>query len=184
MGVLYVVARVVGVPGRVLQRLWEFIGGAIIGYYAGDVRNFRGAAIRRSALVVATLILLVLSRLRVSVPSGYLPANFTDVLAAFSLTALAFEFGKWQSRGRLGKAAVYLGEISYGVYVWHVLPLAVFAPLVRRMPVSPMTYTLITFLLVFPSVLIISTLVYERFEKPGIAIGRRLSRRYAAMKGA
>ena len=72
------------------------------------------------------------------------------------------------------RAAVRLGDISYSLYLVHFIIIAITAKLISQWQIEgdyrAVALMISTFLLTLP----VAALTYERIEKPGIAIGKRI----------
>lgn len=81
-------------------------------------------------------------------------------------------------QGLVGRAATWLGDRSYSLYIWHfpiVLTVYGRGPLVNLPDVS---HPWARLLLIAVLSLIAAHVSYTTIEKPGIALGRRLAQRY------
>ncbi len=99
----------------------------------------------------------------------------TPVVIAVATALILAEFEQKKSRGLLSsKMAIYLGSISYSIYLLHILVVRAF-----REYILPADYHngLIFFFLVTGVTVLLSTVTYTLVEKPTNLLGKLLARR-------
>ena len=171
-------AALVSSRGDVFQRLWEFVGGILIAVNYSDIslkifgprRNFE-----KIVWALASIVFFVVNRIGISLTLPLVPSNYLDVLFSFSMVSFAFSTQNWKPQAFAGKTLSRIGEISYGIYLGHMIWLALFAPLLYRFNIMPWGFSILLFLLVYPLTVAMSNFVFEYYEKPFIKFGKMLS---------
>jgi peptidoglycan/LPS O-acetylase OafA/YrhL len=118
--------------------------------------------------------------------AAYLQHLVEAFAAAVLVGSVAVAARTWSALGN--RAAVWLGEISYSLYVIHfpVLVLAIAATArLWHGPWAAHTWAapFVTLLLVFPASVLLSIFLYRSIEKPAIEAGKKLSFRAARAPG-
>lgn len=143
--------------------IWEFIYGAIIGllYITPDSAKVFGSFFQSRTVVISVIVLGVWQYF-----SGFYGGHgpfYWGLSMAFIFMALVF-----YNRGKSIKYPswlVYLGDISFSVYVWHV-PVAVFITYIfNELSVPLFSSGTPAFFLTFSLTLIISHISYQLVEK-------------------
>ena len=132
-----------GIWYSTLVRLDPLAVGALIAFYLHGRAHRMDAAARVLLLVLAALLLLFIGRYADHVGSlalFYYPLE--AVVCELTLCAILRPMHSW-TPGPLGRTFTYLGRISYGLYVFHMLFLA----LIDRAPMDSVACRIVVFLL-------------------------------------
>jgi len=158
--------------GGMLGRLWEFIGGVVIAinYSETSRKNLKWGG----AWLLAAIFFFIANRGGLYVDLPVIPSNYLDVLFSFSILGFALAMRDWKPATKTGKIFVRIGEISYSVYLGHMIWLGLFAPLLYKLNIEPWLLGLILFLIVYPATLAMSNFIFDHYEKPFINMGRTL----------
>lgn len=118
--------------------------------------------------------------------AGYLAQHVLFSVTAFLLVAPAV-FGdsreSWVHRGLAWRPVVWVGTISYSVYLWHFAVVTQVARWWGGTPASEAEWVLWTLATVAGS-LVLGAVSHSVLEMPAMRLGRRLSRRLAPPAGA
>jgi len=126
-----------------------------------------------TALPLIAFACFFLGRALMTLPEGNMWLGLTETVDALflawlltvSLNGIKHRFGQW-----LGwKPLVYLGRISYGIYVYHVFVIMVFSPLLMAYGLSEDHYAVARLLTLFALTLALASLSWHFMEKPFIA---------------
>lgn len=158
--------------------LYQFVIGAICAVYSREIpHNFS----INTPVISCALVVLVFFRQLFDWPYHHpLPSLVESLAGAVLILGLVQGRAKWMSQPPL----VYLGDISYGIYLFH-LPIALFVsyltvPQLLHVATPDATATIIA-TLVAAITLAVASLVYHRVELPFIALGRKASSAIANM---
>lgn len=161
-------------PGSaVLLYLYQFVIGAICAVYSREIKQ------RLSTNgVVLTAAAAILVAFRQAYPWPYhhpLPSLVEAIASAVLIMGLAKGGVQWMA----ARPLVYLGDISYGIYLFH-LPLALFTitiamPRLQESHLAPDTAAATISLIVAAITLAVAALVYRYVELPFIALGRKVA---------
>lgn len=142
----------------------------------GTPAEARTAAI--AAAVAIGLIVFILSPLGRPLVG---PGHPDLLLLGYAFSALCLWQGLRPSRAMACRPALWLGERSYSIYLCHIPSIAAVRPaypyFVAWFGQGTLAYTL-SLLLALPLVLVLAELGYRFVERPGIALGRRISTRW------
>lgn len=74
---------------------------------------------------------------------------------------------------------LFLGRISYSLYLVHFLVMLSGMAMLVHLPLSPLAYAALLLVYVVPASIAVAWAMYRLVEQPGIALGRRLSARWS-----
>lgn len=151
------IPRIIGVrvaTGIVSYLATMYVGTVFYRLHSGEARPYSAALVIAGALVMAVGTNISGSQL--------LPHYVTAQIAAYGVFGLVF-LGRSKQAPR---SILYLGRISYSVYLIHPFILIL---------IPPLGGTLMTGSIWFASVTLIASLTYRWIEQPGIALGRYLT---------
>jgi peptidoglycan/LPS O-acetylase OafA/YrhL len=148
---------------EMLERLWEFGGGVIIGANLDIIRRIGDVLKIRISLMLLTIAMWFFAILS----DGHAGA----VLFSFCLTMLALYYGNWKSRSVFSKFLVHIGTVSYGLYLWHCIFIGKISHQLEKTSLSPILLGVILFVLIYSLSLVLSSISYRFYEKPFMSIG-------------
>lgn len=159
-----------GPPGAHLGAFWYatfFIGGVLGRVWTGELGRRRGTVVY-AALAVGYLAVIALSSPTASGTQGDTPAlsALTSLLSRGS-AMLLFAVVVLARRTSFPRVIAWLGMISYSIYLLHVTVIEV-VPAVGGTYLSTLVWVVVT--------AAASWVTYLLVERPGIALGHRLSR--------
>lgn len=82
----------------------------------------------------------------------------------YGAVVLAYLHQKWNMPAQIEKSLAYLGAISYSIYIWHFPIVQIFQKYSTKMPFDSVWLNFCA--IVFPVIMIISSLSYHILEKP------------------
>jgi peptidoglycan/LPS O-acetylase OafA/YrhL len=165
------------VPGATLARLWEFLAGAMIGLYCSRIVAVFEKQSRFVVLICFILLAFLNSRFQWLPRIRRFPPNFWDLVFCFPLAVAGLAYEKHLVVNYLVSKLVRLGEISYSVYLLHMVVLGILAPTLSWMHLSPWVFGIILFILAFTITWWLSELSYRFLEQPFMRLGKRFTRR-------
>jgi peptidoglycan/LPS O-acetylase OafA/YrhL len=168
-GTIFIISSVFHIPGETLGRLWEFGGGVLLGVNIKYISFFFSSTRSRFFLLICAIFLFMVRNIHLGF---HFPSNFIDVIVCFIITTLGLSMNNWQAKNRMQEILVYIGIISYGLYVWHILLLGIVSPILDKLHLPALIYSISLFAIAYPSTIILSGIIYNQFEKPLITIGR------------
>jgi peptidoglycan/LPS O-acetylase OafA/YrhL len=146
----------------------------------GRVPNFPKPV--RWGLFIAGLLCLRAAQAAVYGSDPVLPHNFAHIAPRYLIallgclclffSCLQLPAGRWQ------KPLIYLGKISYGLYVYHVLWLGLSRDLVRHFPgghLSPLASQMCTMAIALPATIVTAMLSYRYLESPFLRFKKRFT---------
>jgi len=165
-----------------LTRLDTLAAGILIGVWMMGKR-FRASAITRAMLLLAGIATILVvegtcDHLRSPATGLMLFAGYPAACLGCAMILFAFLGINISMTHRITRAAIYLGKISYGLYIWHLLALTLtMKALARPIPfagdwIESSTFTALCALAL---TIAMATVSYEFLERPFL----RLKSRYA-----
>ena len=146
-----------------LNQLGLFFLGIVMGYYLKD-KNFR-PTVTISALIIGLGLFIFYPTIGDAV---VLVTDYNRIAFTVASTLVTFAFFKMNvDFGNTGAAFKKLGEISYSLYLLHPL---VWIGLTKVVDLDSLTQVLVC----MPLSLLLSVIVYVRFEKPFIHVGNTI----------
>ena len=142
-----------------------FVAGCLAARYGREVAAVLGRYPAAWFIAAAALILVTPFTLSTPILNDYYPLSFIVTIPIMVMSS-GWAGGVVQ-RVLANRGLVYVGRISYSVYLWQELATS---DLFRKQ-------NLVLELLALGGVFLISAVLFEVMEKPLIALGRRLSRR-------
>jgi peptidoglycan/LPS O-acetylase OafA/YrhL len=111
-----------------------------------------------------------------------MPADFTHIAPRFMISlagCLCLFFSFLSLKGQAGqKYVVYLGKISYGLYVFHILFLSIGRAIVRHLPLGtlgPLTFQLLVMAIALPLTICMGVISYRFYESPFLQFKKRFT---------
>lgn len=146
-----------------LFRVWDFLIGIMLFEIYSYCRNTVAFKFATGLELLSVFIFILFFSFHNFVPLVYRYSCY--YWFPIALIVLIFSFSKGRvSRMLSNKYFVYLGEVSYGFYMFHVLVIYYFVQLNNSYFIFQNFYLLVLFLLV--SSIVVSCISYEFFEKP------------------
>jgi peptidoglycan/LPS O-acetylase OafA/YrhL len=173
-GIISVVALILAskiMPGGFLGNKIAHFGIGITSYLAfdrpGERRKWLAVAAAFSAIAIAL--------------GGALQFIPLMIWAAvlWSASTLPHAPGHVLARFLSSKFLTHLGEISYSVYLVHMIPLYCSIFLLTRAGTSIITLQAVALLITIIGAYVLARLSYVALEKPGIALGARIAQRFS-----
>jgi peptidoglycan/LPS O-acetylase OafA/YrhL len=156
-----------------LQYAFLFVAGAVLAAHRDAVKSWfrkRSPALRLVLLIVS---LLLLSRAGARSPFALVRNLLIAGPEIGSVLLLSTVIGSARMHTALeNKPLLWLGRISYSLYLSHVVLLMTLGNLLHR--IVPISWILIA---MFPLALILADALYRFLERPSIGLGHRLANR-------
>jgi peptidoglycan/LPS O-acetylase OafA/YrhL len=153
-----------------MSRFWELLSGALLAYwvmFGSESGSDRGARTSKTVLALCGVLLLVVAATKINEESEF--PGYWALLPVGGTLCLIASSGSWLNRVVLAQPAlVFIGLISYPLYLWHWVLLALLRMSLYDGAEVPRTPRIVAVLL---SVLLASA-TYELIEKP-IRFGTR-----------
>ncbi len=160
----------------------DSLPGVLLTFILGFSLNFLPAEmsirVRRQGITVSLMALLALLQWQLYLDDVYWTGHWILVvwppLIAIPIAALVYFFQKppmeWQWLGR--PSLVWLGHVSFGIYLWHFQVMRVLVLLYPQAWDSPLA-SLLALMISLPATLILATLSYYAIEKPLMGWGKK-----------
>jgi len=160
----------------------SFATGALVAYLGQSFFLEKIKSLPHVVLSAMTLIAFscfFLGRALMTLPEGNIWLGFTETVDAIFLAWLLIVslsgIKNRYSRMLSWKPLVYLGRISYGIYVYHVFVIILISPLLLSFGLSENHYALIRLAILVSLTLIMASLSWHFMEKPFLAWKSSLS---------
>lgn len=147
-----------------------FVGTVLYRSTSGQLPGWVGAAVFGVALAMIVIVENVREVSFVEPTTGAV-TNWRAESLTFVVAYLAFGAALLMRRFRFPGVLVWLGAISYSLYLWHAVVLRA---------ISPTPYRPLTFAVWLAGTIVVSALSYRFIEQPCIKIGRRVSAQVGA----
>jgi len=146
-----------------------FVGTVLYRSTSGQLPAWVGAAVFGFALVMIVVVEKVREVSFVEPTTGAV-TNWRAESLTFGVAYLVFGAGLLLRRYRFPRVLVWLGAISYSLYLWHAVVLRA---------ISPTAYRPLSFAVWLAATIVVSALSYRWIEQPCIKLGRRVSAQVA-----
>ncbi len=168
----YILPRVLAIHsgnGLFFNFATMFVGTVIYRLYKGQVNSRKAGAV----LLLAAVSIVVINYsyfFGQSQPAFLGTRSFLPMITAWFGAYLVFVIGFHYRRRAINRPTLYLGRISYSVYLMQAL-------VISAVPVTP--FPVVTAVVWMLALIGISSLTYTFIERPFIALGRRSKRGFA-----
>ena len=157
-------------PGQTADLAWIFVGGMVAGWLFARRRTTWPPLAAGLVALVALVPAIALS----NTPHEALRGLPGPLSLYFGVSAIAVVMASAQIR-RPGRALIGQGEISYSIYLFHTPPILLAFWLVQRLALQGGAALLLIYAVVIPGTWAAATTLHRLVERPGMALGRRLS---------
>ncbi len=147
-----------------------FVGTVLYRSTSGQLPGWVGGAVFGFALVMIVIVEKVREVSFVEPTTGAV-TNWRAESLTFVVAYLAFGAGLLLRRHPFPRVLVWLGAISYSLYLWHAVVLRA---------ISPTAYRPLSFAVWLAATIVVSALSYRWIEQPCIKLGRKVSAQVAS----
>lgn len=175
---LAIAARLLHLPGQTFTLSWIFAGGMAMAWIFQHRAWSMPGWLAASVVAVASVLACAMS----NVPRDSLRLFPGPLDAYFGLFAFAIVMGAAylavpRTPGRVAAFWIGQGEISYSVYLFHIIPVLLIYAVLQRFRLQGGEAIAAVYLGVLPGAWAIAHAMSRAIERPGVALGRRLSDR-------